>query len=45
MERVPTREAIGRELGISKERVRQLEKTAMEKLRALMAPLRQGAEL
>ncbi|MCZ6860214.1 MAG: RNA polymerase factor sigma-32 [Alphaproteobacteria bacterium] len=44
MERVPTREAIGRELGISKERVRQLEKTAMEKLRALMAPLRQGAE-
>lgn len=45
MERVPTREAIGCELGISKERVRQLEKTAMEKLRALMAPLRQGAEL
>ena len=45
MERVPSREAIGRELGISKERVRQLEKTAMEKLRALMAPLRQGAEL
>lgn len=45
MERVPTRETIGRELGISKERVRQLEKAAMEKLRALMAPLRQGAEL
>ena len=44
MERVPTREAIGRELGISKERVRQLEKATMEKLRALMSPLRQGAE-
>ncbi|MHA1538467.1 MAG: sigma-70 family RNA polymerase sigma factor [Alphaproteobacteria bacterium] len=44
-ERVPTREAIGRELGISKERVRQLEATAMGKLRALMTPLRQGAEL
>ena len=44
-ERVPTREAIGRELGISKERVRQLENAAMQKLRALMTPARQGAEL
>jgi RNA polymerase sigma-32 factor len=45
MERVPTREALARELGISKERVRQLEARAMEKLRAVMTPLRQGAEL
>ena len=44
-ERVPTREALGRELGISKERVRQLESRAMEKLRQVLAPMRQGAGL
>lgn len=44
-DRVPTREALGRELGISKERVRQLETRAMEKLRSLLGPLRQGAGL
>jgi len=44
-ERGPTREALGRELGISKERVRQLEARAMEKLRNFLTPLRQGAGL
>jgi RNA polymerase sigma-32 factor len=44
-DRVPTREALGRELGISKERVRQLETRAMAKLRSLLGPARQGAGL
>jgi len=44
-ERVPTREALGHELGISKERVRQLETRAMAKLRGLLGPMRQGAGL
>ena len=44
-DRVPTREALGRELGISKERVRQLETRAMAKLRSLLGPMRQGAGL
>jgi RNA polymerase sigma-32 factor len=35
-----TRDALGRELGISAERVRQLERNALEKLRRLLAPLR-----
>jgi RNA polymerase sigma-32 factor len=39
---VPTREAIGRELGISKERVRQLEIRALEKLRRMLGPIREG---
>jgi len=44
-DRVPTREALGRELGISKARVRQLETRAMAKLRSLLGPARQGAGL
>ena len=44
-ERGVTREALGRELGISKERVRQLEARALAKLRQFMAPQRQGANL
>jgi len=44
-DRKPTREALGRELGISKERVRQLEAGAMEKLRGFLGPMRQGAGL
>lgn len=35
---VPTFEAIGRELGISKDRVRQLEARALARLRATLAP-------
>ena len=34
----PTFEAIGRELGISKDRVRQLERRALERLRAALQP-------
>lgn len=34
-----TFEAIGREIGLSKDRVRQLERTALVKLRALLEPL------
>ncbi len=42
-EAVPTREALGRELGISKERVRQLEARALEKMRRLLLPARESA--
>lgn len=42
-EAVPTREALGRELGISKERVRQLEARALERLRRILGPIREGA--
>jgi RNA polymerase sigma-32 factor len=38
-EAAPTFEAIGRELGISKDRVRQLEKRALERLRDALRPL------
>ena len=34
-----TRDAIGRELGLSRERVRQLEQAALDKLRKLLGPL------
>jgi RNA polymerase sigma-32 factor len=44
-ERGVTREALGRELGISKERVRQLEARALTKLRQFLGPQRQGANL
>jgi len=37
---VPTRDALARELGISKERVRQLELRALEKIRAFLLPTR-----
>ncbi len=39
-ELIKTRDALGRELGISAERVRQLEQVALAKLRRLLAPLR-----
>ncbi|MEE8443962.1 MAG: RNA polymerase factor sigma-32 [Alphaproteobacteria bacterium] len=42
-EAAPTREILGRQLGISKERVRQLESRALDKLRGLLAPVRKGA--
>lgn len=38
-EAAPTFEAIGRELGISKDRVRQLEKRALLRLREMLQPL------
>lgn len=38
-----TRDVLGSELGITAERVRQLEKKALSKLRGLLAPLRSGA--
>jgi RNA polymerase sigma-32 factor len=38
-----TRDALARELGISAERVRQLEQKALEKLRRLLAPLQRAA--
>lgn len=38
-----TREALGRQLGISKERVRQLEAAALGKLRTILLPARGGA--
>jgi len=41
-EAVKTREAIGRQLGISKERVRQLEAAALDKLRDILLPARTG---
>jgi RNA polymerase sigma-32 factor len=37
-----TFEAIGRDLGVSKERVRHLERRALSKLRAILQPLRQS---
>ena len=42
-EAIKTREALGRQLGISKERVRQLETHALEKLREILLPVRTGA--
>jgi len=41
-EKVTTREALGRELGISKERVRQLEARALDKLRDVLGPARES---
>jgi len=40
-----TLEALGRELGISKERVRQLEARALDKLRGVLVPARSGEDL
>lgn len=39
---VPTRDALAHELGISKERVRQLELRALGKIRAVLLPMRWG---
>jgi len=41
----PTFEAIGRELGISKDRVRQLEKRALSRLREMLKPLAAAHDL
>ncbi len=43
VEAAATREAIGRQLGISRERVRQLEAQALDTLRRIMLPARTGA--
>ncbi len=42
-EAVPTREALGRDRGIATERVRQLEARALERLRRILGPIREGA--
>jgi len=43
-ERAPSRAALGRELGLSKERVRQLELRALERLKTFLQPFRDGAD-
>lgn len=43
-EKAPSRAALGMELGLSKERVRQLEVRALERLKAVLQPLRDHAE-
>lgn len=44
-ERAPSRAALARELGLSKERVRQLEVRALDRLKAMLQPLRETGEL
>ena len=44
-EKAPSRAALGAELGLSKERVRQLEVRALAHLKAMLQPLRDHAEL
>lgn len=43
-EKAPSRAALGAELGLSKERVRQLEVRALARLKAILQPLRDQAE-
>jgi RNA polymerase sigma-32 factor len=43
-EKAPSRAVLGAELGLSKERVRQLEVRALERLKAILQPLRDQAE-
>lgn len=43
-EKAPSRAALGAELGLSKERVRQLEVRALERLQAILQPLRDQAD-
>ena len=44
-ENTPSRAALGNELGLSKERVRQLEVRALARLKSMLQPLRDQAEL
>ena len=44
-DKAPSRAALGMELGLSKERVRQLEVRALAQLKAMLQPLRDHAEL
>lgn len=43
-DKAPSRAALGAELGLSKERVRQLEVRALERLKAILQPLRDQAD-
>ena len=43
-EKIPSRAALGAELGLSKERIRQLEVRALARLKEILQPLKDRAE-